>query len=269
MGSPLSPIAADIVMDDLETKCVSSLSFQSHFYFRYVDYIITAVPSDEITIIKNIFNSYNHKIQFTVEEESDNRICFLDVLVIRNGKYTLTNWFQKPMWSGRFLHYHSHHPLNYKINVINNLIDRGIALVHKKFHTKNTQKIKSTLLKNNYPLAFLNLIIKKRLNLLSQRGLKTNPSTHIVSERVPNTHIRTTHSKLTGQTPKYVTLPYVQGLSEKLSGILKPFNLKIASRNTNGLSHLFKSTKDPISKLDTANVYNILCSDGTAAYIRY
>ena len=241
-------------MDDLEKKCISSLPFQLPFYFRYVDDIITAVPSVEITTVKNIFNSYNHKIQFTVEEESDNRICFLGVLVIRNGKYIQTNWYQKPMWSEGFLHYHSHHPLNYKINVINNLVDRGITLAHKKFPKENIQIIKSALLKNNYPLAFLNSVIKKRLNLLSQRGSKTNAHTHEVYERVPNTHIRTTHSNLTGQTPKYVPLPYVQGLSEKLSGILKPFNIKIAPRNTNGLSHFFKSTKDPISKLDTANV---------------
>ena len=149
MGSHLSPIAADIVMNDLETKCISSLPFQLPFYFRYVDDIITAVPSDEITTIKNIFNSYNHKIQFTVEEESDNSICLLDVLLIRNGKYIQTNWYQKPMWSGRFIHYHSHHPLNYNINAINNVVDRGITLAHKNIHKENIQKIKSTLLKNN------------------------------------------------------------------------------------------------------------------------
>ena len=43
MGSPLSPIAADIVMNDLETKCISSLLSQPPFYFRYVDDIITAI----------------------------------------------------------------------------------------------------------------------------------------------------------------------------------------------------------------------------------
>ena len=31
MGSPLSPIAADIVMDDLESKCIASLPFQLPF----------------------------------------------------------------------------------------------------------------------------------------------------------------------------------------------------------------------------------------------
>ena len=49
MGCPLSPIAADIVMDDLETKCVASLPFKLPFFFRCVDDIITAVPANEIT----------------------------------------------------------------------------------------------------------------------------------------------------------------------------------------------------------------------------
>ena len=36
MGSPLSPIVADIVMDDLETNYISTLPFQLPFYFRDV-----------------------------------------------------------------------------------------------------------------------------------------------------------------------------------------------------------------------------------------
>ena len=65
-----------------------------------------------------------------------------------------------------------------------------------------------------------------------------------------------------------MSLPYVQGLSEKLSGILKPFNIKIASHIVNNLSCFFKPTKDRISKLDTADVvYNIPCTNRTATYI--
>ena len=69
MGSPLSPIAADIVMDDLESKFIASLPFQLPFYFRYIDDIITAVPHNKIDTIKNTFNNFNHKIQFTIELE--------------------------------------------------------------------------------------------------------------------------------------------------------------------------------------------------------
>ena len=65
-----------------------------------------------------------------------------------------------------------------------------------------------------------------------------------------------------------MSLPYVQGLSEKLSGILKPFNMKILSQNVNNLSSFFKPTRARISKLDTADVvYNIAYTDCTATYI--
>jgi len=37
MGSPLSPILADIVMDDLETHCLSNLDFVVNTFYRYVD----------------------------------------------------------------------------------------------------------------------------------------------------------------------------------------------------------------------------------------
>ena len=59
-----------------------------------------------------------------------------------------------------------------------------------------------------------------------------------------------------------------KGLSEKLSGILKPFKIKILSRNTNDMALFFKSAKDTVSKLDMADlVYNIPCSGCTATYI--
>ena len=128
MGSPLSPIAADIVMDDLESKCIASLPLQLPFYFRYVDGIITAVPHNKIDTIKNILNNFNHKIQFTTEEESEGRISFLDVLIIRAGNGIETNWYRKPTWSGRYLNFNSNYPYKYKINVINNLVDRCIYL---------------------------------------------------------------------------------------------------------------------------------------------
>ena len=122
MGSPLSPIAADIVIDDLETKCIGTLPFQLPFYFQYVDDMITAVPANQNNTIKNTFNSKNHKIQFTVEEEYVNTICLLDVLIIREGTNIRINWHQKPTYSGRVINFYSHHPLTCKSNAIKNLV---------------------------------------------------------------------------------------------------------------------------------------------------
>jgi len=58
MGSPLSPIIADIVMQDLE-KMLNSLDFDISFY-RYVDdIIIIAIPSFKV---QEVLEKFNHII---------------------------------------------------------------------------------------------------------------------------------------------------------------------------------------------------------------
>jgi len=37
MGSPLSPVVADLVMRDLETQALNRLHFETKIYLRYVD----------------------------------------------------------------------------------------------------------------------------------------------------------------------------------------------------------------------------------------
>ncbi|XP_011861707.1 PREDICTED: uncharacterized protein LOC105558566, partial [Vollenhovia emeryi] len=48
MGSPLSPILADLVMDDLETFCLEQLEFEVNTYYRYVDDVFTIIPNNKI-----------------------------------------------------------------------------------------------------------------------------------------------------------------------------------------------------------------------------
>ena len=48
MGGPCSTIFADIVMDDLETECLSKLDFTPTAYYRYIDDIFAIIPKDKI-----------------------------------------------------------------------------------------------------------------------------------------------------------------------------------------------------------------------------
>jgi len=48
MGSPLSPIIAEIVLQDLEKKALGLLSIEIPFYHRYVDDIALAAPRHKI-----------------------------------------------------------------------------------------------------------------------------------------------------------------------------------------------------------------------------
>jgi len=64
MGSPLSPIIADIVMQDLEREVLETFDFDIPFYYRYVDDIMLAVPTSKIDSVFNKFNSPKIKIHY-------------------------------------------------------------------------------------------------------------------------------------------------------------------------------------------------------------
>ncbi|KMQ82308.1 hypothetical protein RF55_23426 [Lasius niger] len=59
MGSPLSPVLADMVMDDLETQRLSSLNFTVPIYYRFVDDVFAIVPRTKIDEIVTTFNNYH------------------------------------------------------------------------------------------------------------------------------------------------------------------------------------------------------------------
>ncbi|XP_011866401.1 PREDICTED: uncharacterized protein LOC105561223, partial [Vollenhovia emeryi] len=91
MGSPLSPILADMVLDDLETHCLQLLDNPLTAFFRYVDDIFTIVPTSKINEILNLFNNYHQRLKFTCEIETNGSLSFLDTMVIRNDDALITN----------------------------------------------------------------------------------------------------------------------------------------------------------------------------------
>lgn len=109
MGSPASPIFADLILELLEEEVINKLKLKLLFFWRYVDEILTHREVDEI---KTAFNMNNFNIQFTVEGEVDGKIPFLEVVCIRRDRSIVTDWFHQETWFGRYLNYKSHLPSN-------------------------------------------------------------------------------------------------------------------------------------------------------------
>ena len=72
MGSPLSPIIADLTLQDLENKAITSLGVCLPFYVRYVDDVALAAPSSMLDKVVVMFNSFHPRLQFTMEEGINN-----------------------------------------------------------------------------------------------------------------------------------------------------------------------------------------------------
>jgi len=57
MGSPLSPIIADLLMQDLKKKAIESIGLELSFYYCYVDEIILLASREQVNNILNNFNN--------------------------------------------------------------------------------------------------------------------------------------------------------------------------------------------------------------------
>lgn len=99
MGSSLSPIMADVVMQDLETKALERLPTRLPIYFRYVDDIFLAVPFNMLDNILKIFNSFHDRLQFICEVGENNHLSFLNVSVIISNHKIIFDLYKKPTFS--------------------------------------------------------------------------------------------------------------------------------------------------------------------------
>ena len=135
MGSPISLVIADLVLRRLETVSLMSVNLDILFYYRYVDDICTALPPSQIDVLLERFNAFHPRLQFTVER-GGKTINFLDVTVSVNNNRFNFDWYRKPTFSGRFLNFHSNHPLTQKKGTIFSLVDRAFLLSDVRFHTK-------------------------------------------------------------------------------------------------------------------------------------
>lgn len=253
MGSPLSPIIANITLQDLERSAVEILPFTLPFYYRYVDDILMAAPSCMFDTILKIFNSFHERLQFTMEEGVDNKINFLDTTIIVKDNNIIFDWFHKPTYSGRYLNFESRHPLCQKRGTVISLIDRAFRLSHPIFHQKNLEFVVCILLRNGYPLSFIFSILAERIKTLIFSG---------DNDKNTETNITDTHTKF------FFNIPYVPNFSEQFLPVVRDLQMKLSYTGLNKMNKLIHPLKDQLQKeLHNNVVYKISCNDCDASYV--
>ena len=96
MGSPLTPVHANIFMGFYESKWLNQYNLKkSKFYLRYVDEILAAFDKEQDSLnFLNFLNKRHPNIKFTIENQINQSIAFLDVLIsgINNQNLTLQTY---------------------------------------------------------------------------------------------------------------------------------------------------------------------------------
>ena len=127
MGSPISPIVANLYIEDFEIKAISTAEHPPRIGKRYVDDTSVVTESSRKEKFLEHINKMDPHIHFTAEDaKADGSIPVLDTLVMPQSDYSLfTSVYRKPTHTDLYLQWDSHHHLAAKFSVMNTLKHRA------------------------------------------------------------------------------------------------------------------------------------------------
>lgn len=243
MGSPVSSIAANIVMENIEKRIFQNNSGIRHWK-RFVDDVWAVIQQDKIDETLDILNSIEPSIKFTVEKELSDSIPFLDVKVKRldNGTFGSSVYYKKTH-TNRYLDFNSNHAFSHKASVVRSLYERAVAFSSNDVDKNNEiNNINQVLFKNNYPKKFISKI-SNRINTTIDNNDINNGSQRVV-------------------------LPYVKGCSERIARVLRQYNIATTYKPCNKLGGIFGLPKDFVDpKNQCGVVYEVECGDCEKTYV--
>ena len=259
MGGCISPTMANIFLNHHETEWLNQCpsEFKPILYRRYVDdtFLLFKCQS-HVSKFHEYINAKHPRIKFTVENERNNSLPFLDVLVSKVDSKFETSTYRKPTHTGLGMKAKSAISTAYKKSLIECLVDRATKI--NSSHTalcKEIHKLKTYFCQNGFNLKWVQNIINRKIEL-AQSGIQPIP----------------TVSKL----KIYCKLPYMSSLHnrtleidlKKLVGRFYPYvDLKIIFQNNNTIGKMFPF-KDVIpNDLRSNIVYKFTCGMCDSTYI--
>ncbi|BHF69945.1 hypothetical protein SprV_0301299200 [Sparganum proliferum] len=195
MGSPISSLVAELVLQELEKVAFSQ--YKPAFWRRYVEDTFVIIEKDKLSGFQDLLNCIFPDIQITREDVEDEKLPFLDVLVTRTPDDELsTTVYKKATNTTQVLNYHSNHPLVYKRGCVRALFDRDqledVDACYTFWNNRPTTGLRDAgvafAIQNDVGrLPCLPQVINDRLIILrySLRGVKL---VTVVSAYVPPTH---------------------------------------------------------------------------------
>jgi hypothetical protein len=110
-------------MEEIEQTAISTYHTHPRFRKRYVDDTCTVLQRGSVEDFHQHLNAINEHIQFTVEEEKDGCLPFLDILLTRDTDGSIqTAVYRKKIHTDRYLDFSSHHPTSHKKSVAATLL---------------------------------------------------------------------------------------------------------------------------------------------------
>ena len=156
MGSPISALIAEIFLQHYEDNLLKQILDKSNitYYKRYVDDIMIIYEHNKTNRneIEQYVNNIHHELKFTMTDEENNTINFLDLTITRKHKKLDINIYRKPTTTDTTIHYKSNHPIQHKLAAYRYLLNRLHNLPLSKEDKQQEMNTILQIAKNNeYP----------------------------------------------------------------------------------------------------------------------
>jgi len=258
MGSSLSPLIAEIFMNNFENVLFSSdhhFVKKVAFWYRYVDDTLVGWTGsvDELNSFLDFLNSLHPNLKFTMEVEFNNKINFLDLTLERLDNTIEFKIYRKPTQTDHMIPWDSCHHISHKMAALNSLLHRLFSIPMTKENFEEEKNIIFQMaLKNGFPNDIIHSTLKKK-----QRQVLCENS-YIKFLRKEKLHCK-----------RFVTLPYLGTISTIIGRSLQKLdnNIKVCYKSVDTISHMFACLKDKLNNLSKSGVYLLSCGTCPAEYV--
>lgn len=251
MGSPISPLLAEIFLANFESLIFTNNNYTKHviYWARYVDDVFCIWNSTHRNLNQffTFLNSLNEKIQFTMELENNNEINFLDINIKKINNELKFNIYRKPTTTDTVIHKNSQQSWKIKMSAFHSLTHRLLNFPLNEEDYKNELSIIKQIAHNNgYNASLIDNMIKNKQNKIIKKLFYS----------VPN------------EKPKnYRFLNHIPKCSDRVSKKLNKLGCNTVTVNKQNIGKILVNNKTKIDKLNKSGVYKINCEDCAAVYI--
>ena len=248
MGAPLSPILAEIFLQNLEANFISKnplFKKQVIKWIRYVDDVLVLFDGEEEAVkdFVHYLNTLHVNIKFTYEFESHRSLPFLDIKLTRSPEGLKFEIYRKQTHTDHVIPNDSNSPLEHKSAAFYTFFYRlfNIPLdqvAFKKEHNFIMQIAKA----NQYNEQFVTKIYKK---------VEKKSTISLITSLTQTTSIQS------------FSIPFINNTSYKLKHLLSSADVRISFATVQPLKCMFPSGKDKSNPMNSSGVYKLICTCGS------
>ena len=119
-------------MVELETRIIPTVTNNISHWSRYVDDTFVFIKKGYVEHVLARLNSFHKSIQFTYELENQNKLPFLDALLIRTGNKNKTTFYRNSTNNDIYLNWGSFAPVTWKKKYFKNAVQQSLHSMFRR-----------------------------------------------------------------------------------------------------------------------------------------